>query len=199
MNGPAQQRRSGLVHERAGGPTEWYTPPHIFTALGISFDLDPSSPGARLVPWIPARIHYTRSEDGLRQPWHGRVWLNPPYGRGIDGWLERFVAHRNGIALIFARTDTEWFHRFAVEADALCFTRGRIPFVSPMTSVTTGGPGCGSLLLAYGTQCVNALRQSGLGFVIEPRHHGRRPASRFRGQPVRRSARRVGSATRSRS
>ncbi|MFI5366713.1 MAG: DNA N-6-adenine-methyltransferase [Candidatus Binatia bacterium] len=163
-----KRRRSGLVHERSGGPTEWYTPPLIFEALGIEFDLDPCSPGPLVVPWIPARSHYTKAEDGLTRPWHGRVWMNPPYGPGIDRWLERFCEHRNGIALIFARTDTQWFHTYAARAEAVCFTRGRIPFVSPATlSDHCGGPGCGSVLLAYGNRCVEALRRSGLGLLIE--------------------------------
>jgi hypothetical protein len=141
----------------------------VFEALGISFDLDPCSPGPGIVPWIPARTHYTVVENGLTQPWYGRVWLNPPYGPGIDRWLERFSEHRNGIALIFARTDTRWFHRYAACAEAVCFTRGRIPFISPGTLTNTcGGPGCGSVLLAYGARCVSALRRSGLGLVVDP-------------------------------
>lgn len=166
----SKRHRRGFAHEPAGGSVEWYTPPLVFAALGLAFDLDPCSPGAAVVPWIPARSHYTRREDGLMHPWHGRVWLNPPYGRGIERWLERFAAHRHGIALIFARTDTGWFHRYATRADALCFTRGRIPFVSPKES----GPqqhasaGCGSVFLAYGRECVAALRRSGLGWVVEP-------------------------------
>jgi len=39
---------------------EWYTPPSIFEALGLSFDLDPCSPGKEVVPWIPARTHYKK-------------------------------------------------------------------------------------------------------------------------------------------
>ena len=166
----SRPRRTGLVHERAGGPTEWYTPPEIFTALATTFDLDPCSPGASVVPWIPARTHYTRADDGLQQPWHGRVWLNPPYGPGLDRWLQRFCEHRNGIALIFARTDTKWFHRYAARADAVCFTRGRIPFVSPATrDKNCRGPGCGSVLLACGKQCVESLRRSELGLLIDLR------------------------------
>ena len=150
--------------------TAWYTPPWLFEALKIEFDLDPCSPGALVVPWIPARTHYTQAEDGLTQPWHGRVWLNPPYGPGLDRWLQRFCAHRNGIALVFARTDTQWFHTYAVRADAVCFTRGRISFVSPATpSDNCGGPGYGSVLLAHGNEYVESLRHSGLGLLIDLR------------------------------
>jgi hypothetical protein len=177
-------RRGGLVHERAGGPTEWYTPPRIFAALKIRFDLDPCSPGPAVVPWIPVRTHYTRADDGLTQPWYGRIWLNPPYGRGIDRWLERFAEHRNGIALIFARTDTEWFHRFAASADAICFTRGRIPFLSPTDPTTpASGPGCGSLLLAHGDRCVGALRNSGLGLTLSLRAHWEAGSRTTQGSP----------------
>ena len=31
---------------------------------------------------------YTRRDDGLRQPWHGSVWCNPPYS-GLDAWLAK--------------------------------------------------------------------------------------------------------------
>jgi hypothetical protein len=168
--GGSRGRRTGLVHERPGGPTEWYTPPAVFTALGITFDVDPCSPGAWVVPWIPARIHLTTADDGLRQRWRGRVWLNPPYGPGLDRWLERFADHRNGIALIFARTDTQWFHTYAARADALCFTRGRIQFVAPSMPSSRGStPGCGSVFVAYGDPCVEALRQSGLGWFLDLR------------------------------
>jgi hypothetical protein len=33
--------------------------------------------------------YFTRKEDGLRQPWTGRVWCNPPYGREIGLWLAK--------------------------------------------------------------------------------------------------------------
>lgn len=199
MKHPSPQ--TGFVHERAGGSVEWYTPPRIFAALGLPFDLDPCSPGGRVVPWIPAATHFTRADDGLRQPWHGRVWLNPPYGRDMERWLDRFAAHRRGIALVFARTDTAWFHRYATRADVLCFTRGRIAFVSPTAENRAAGAGCGSVFLAYGRECVQALRQSGLGFVVDLRRlrEGRRPALRTSGRTARAPARIAEQETRNRS
>ena len=43
-------------HENPGGvvqSNEWYTPPEIFTALKVNFDLDVASP-INPIPWIPA-------------------------------------------------------------------------------------------------------------------------------------------------
>ena len=54
---------------------DWYTRPAIFDALGLTFDLDPCSPGPD--HWVPARRIYTKQDDGLRQPWHGLVFMNP--------------------------------------------------------------------------------------------------------------------------
>ena len=67
-------------HEPCIGATDdWYTPPDIFDALGLIFDLDPCSPGP--ARWVPARKIYTKEDDGLVQSWSGTVFMNPPFGR----------------------------------------------------------------------------------------------------------------------
>jgi hypothetical protein len=49
-----------------------------------AIDVDPSSDPAH---HIPAAVHYTKKEDGLRQQWNGRAYLNPEYGRDIIKWF----------------------------------------------------------------------------------------------------------------
>ena len=76
-------------HENPGGvvqSNEWYTPPEIFTALKVNFDLDVASP-INPIPWIPAEKHFNKNDDGLTQLWYGFVWCNPPYGRETGLWL----------------------------------------------------------------------------------------------------------------
>lgn len=78
-------------HESSIGATdEWYTPPAIFKALGMTFDLDPCSPGRD--HWVPAKQIYTKEDDGLKRPWHGTVFMNPPFGgrNGHVPWLRGF-------------------------------------------------------------------------------------------------------------
>ena len=154
-------------HSVPGGglSNEWYTPPGIFDALSIDFDLDPAHPAERL-PWIPAARTFCKADDGLSQPWEGRVWLNPPYGRETDPWLERFVEHGNGIALVFARTETEWFHRHALAVDGWCLIRGRLTFVYADRTPSAFNAGAPSLLLACGSDCVEALSRSRLGITV---------------------------------
>ena len=85
---------------------EWLTPPSLLKDLG-TFDLDPCSPINR--PWNTANHHYTKLDNGLEKDWFGCVWCNPPYGRFAEIWLEKLARHGNGMALIFARTETEMF------------------------------------------------------------------------------------------
>jgi hypothetical protein len=81
----------------------WLTPPALIRVLG-HFDLDPCTPIRR--PRDTADRHYTESDDGLPQPWEGRIFLNSPYGTETFRWIRRFAEHKRGVALIFAGTDT---------------------------------------------------------------------------------------------
>ena len=148
-----------------GASDEWYTPPEIFEALGLKFDLDPCSPGPG--HWVPARAVYTQADDGLSQPWHGLVWMNPPFGgrNGQVPWLRRFFAHRNGIALVAARTSAAWFHDEAVRAEAMLFPRGKTKFVRPDGSIGSS-PGTGIVLLGMGEVANRALLGSSLGLCL---------------------------------
>jgi hypothetical protein len=139
----------------------WLTPPGILEKLG-AFDLDPCA-CSEPRPWPTAREHYTREDDGLLYPWDGRVWLNPPYGAPsvITPWLARLAAHANGIALIFARTETAMFYRYVWQAaDGLLFFRGRLFFHRPDGSIAAGNAGAPSCLVAYGRE--NAACLAGL-------------------------------------
>ena len=127
---------------------EWLTPPEILWALG-PFDLDPCSPINR--PWPTAAEHYTVADDGLSLPWIGRVWCNPPYGASVARWLSRLADHGNGIALIFARTETAcWVEQVWAKADAILFVAGRLHFHHFDGTRAAANSGAPSALVAYG-------------------------------------------------
>lgn len=126
---------------------EWLTPPYIIEALG-AFDLDPCAPITP--PWRTAKHQYNVTHDGLTQPWFGRVWCNPPYGRETFKWLDKLAAHAGGgIALIFARTETKGFHRTVWQkAHSVFFFEGRLKFYY-VTGVEGGTANAPSCLVAY--------------------------------------------------
>jgi hypothetical protein len=146
---------------------EWLSPPEIVRALG-PFDLDPCAPVNR--PWPTAKRHFTIADDGLSQPWVGRVWLNPPYGPHTGSWMERLCEHGNGIALIFARTETEcWFRHIWPRADRILFLRGRLNFYHVAGNRAMKNSGAPSALIAYGTENAERLSTCGiLGAIVNP-------------------------------
>jgi hypothetical protein len=143
-----------------GAKDEWLTPPHIIEALG-PFDLDPCAPIVR--PWPTAVAHYTTEDDGLMQPWSGRVWCNPPYGPETGKWLSRLADHRNGIALVFARTETAMVFEHAwSKAVAMLFLEGRLFFHHVDGSRAKHNSGAPSVLIAYDDGNAERLRTCGL-------------------------------------
>lgn len=143
---------------------EWLTPPEILRALG-AFDLDPCAPIVR--PWEMAHRHYTAQDDGLSLPWSGRVWCNPPYGLQAAKWLERMADHGNGIALIFARTETDMFFRWVWErAHAVLFLRGRLYFHRVDGTRAAANAGAPSCLVAYGSVNADVLEACVINGIV---------------------------------
>lgn len=158
---------SGFTHESPHNESiEWYTPPEIFDSLNLEFDLDPCSPG-KDKSFVPAKNFYTVEDDGLSSPWSGTVFMNPPYGTQTPVWMKKFTDHGDGIALVFSRTDVKWFQENSDKFDAICFVSGRIRFYKGSVDERGGTPGTGSMLIAIGEKSVKALKDSGLGVVME--------------------------------
>ena len=90
-------------------PNEHYTPKWIFDALDIMFDLDVASPIDNTHSCVPSNKFYTINDDGLTQPWFGKVWCNPPFAKATL-WANKFLDHNNGIG-IFPNSNAYWGDR----------------------------------------------------------------------------------------
>lgn len=115
---------------------EWYTPTeHVELARKVmgGIDLDPASCELAQAT-VRAGAFFSAADDGLARTWHGRVWLNPPYSRGLisrfsDKLIEEWQAGRIGqaVALVNAHPDGKWFQRLSAEF-VLCLAHRRIKF-----------------------------------------------------------------------
>lgn len=144
---------------------EWYTPPEIIQALG-KFDLDPC---ALSHDFYTAKQCYTKKDDGIKQEWDGRVWLNPPYNRkDIVPFIRRMAEHGNGIALVFNRMDIAlWHETIFPSATAILILRGRVKFMRP-DGTQGDAAGCGSVLVAWGAENSAILRKCGINGKFIP-------------------------------
>lgn len=114
VGGVCRDHRSAVF---SSAHVEWGTPPDLRAALDkeFHFTLDPCTPGQL---W-----------DGLILDWRAqRVFCNPPYGPTIGKWLAKAEEAALAVFLLPARTDTKWFHDYALKADEIRFFRGRLRF-----------------------------------------------------------------------
>lgn len=159
------------AYEAAGETDEWYTPAYIFRAMGVRFDLDVSSPPTGPLH-VPADDFIAPPRDGLSHPWHGFVWMNPPFGHQSTkrAWLARFFDHGNGVALVPDRTSAPWWQEAAPSASAVLFISPKVKFLRPDGS-RGEQPGTGTTLLAAGELGAKALMRAGdLGALFRPFH-----------------------------
>ena len=132
---------SNLVESNTGYSDEWYTPAHIIKrvkrVLG-DIDLDPASCAIANMT-VGAKKIYTREEDGLVQPWSGRIFHNPPYSN-VHAWVDKLVSSyrksaysanlvESAILLVNASIETDSFQ--SLYAFPICFPKQRIKFEGP--------------------------------------------------------------------
>lgn len=94
----------------------WATPGELYESLDreFHFNFDPCPIGG---------------VGGLLTSWKGlRVYCNPPYGRGVEKWLEKRLGTELAVYLLPSRTDTKWWHEHAMQASEIRFLRGRLKF-----------------------------------------------------------------------
>ena len=130
---------------------DYWTPKWLFDALGLVFDIDVACPPEGPAH-TPCKRFFTQADDGLAQPWEGRVWMNPPFSK-CDPWARKFMEHANGIALTVVGK-TKWCNQLFATAHGVHLLRSDLKFVQGTIFLPTA-------LWAYGKENVEALRRLG--------------------------------------
>lgn len=99
---------------------DWKTPKAVYQTLDAEFHFDHD-------PCPPDYI-----VDGLTTEWGKNNFVNPPYGRELNKWIEKgFIEWKNGKTVVFlvpSRTDTRWWHDYCMKATEIRFIKGRLKF-----------------------------------------------------------------------
>ena len=119
-----------LTKQFESDSTEWETPASVFSPLHqeFTFTLDVAADHNN----AKCKSFLTAKDDALSLPWNGVCWLNPPYGRGLDKWMQKCASEQirgvTIVALIPCRTNTNWFHDICIPNAEVRFVRGRPKF-----------------------------------------------------------------------
>jgi phage N-6-adenine-methyltransferase len=107
----------------------WATPQELFdkynALYGFNLDVCANQDNAKCSNF------FSIEDNGLEQEWRGSCWMNPPYGREIIHWMrkayESSLCGATVVCLVPARTDTKWWHEYAMKGD-IEFIKGRLKF-----------------------------------------------------------------------
>jgi phage N-6-adenine-methyltransferase len=124
--------RESLEIHTSSKSSEWETPKDFFEKYNnkFNFDIDVCATHENHL----CDKYWTKEEDALKQDWGDMAcWMNPPYGREIKEFMKKaYEASLNGatvVCLVPSRTDTDWFHRYAMNGE-IEFVRGRLKFIN---------------------------------------------------------------------
>ena len=98
---------------------EWSTPADTFRDLNAEFG------------FVDDPCPMDGNVDGLMREWKSPCFINPPYSKCAAFIEKAFIEHAAGktvVLLVPARTDTRWWHRFAMKATEIRFIKGRLKF-----------------------------------------------------------------------
>ena len=128
-------------HFKAGSSKDdWSTPQPLFDVLNAEFHFDLDACATAETAKCATYFSLDKGTGALNVPWHGNVFMNPPYGRAIVQWVRKACEERRNanliVGLLPARTDARWFHDYVLnQAHKVMFTRGRVGYLDPSTGV----------------------------------------------------------------
>lgn len=106
------------------------TPQWLFNELHDEFHFDVDV--CATIDDTKCEKFFSPEEDGLEKEWSGTCWMNPPYGKNVIKWTEKAyessLCGATVVALLPARTDTQWFHKYVYRKAEIRFIEGRLKF-----------------------------------------------------------------------
>ena len=156
------------------GNNEWFTPERYVklarSAMG-GIDMDPAS-NKFAQEWIKAKRFFTEADNGLEREWAGRVWLNPPYERGLITKFSTKVVEEvqkkvtQAIVLTNNATDANWFQILLAASSCVCFTNHRLCFES--SEGTQSSPLNGQVFFYFGDRAAEFYEEfTDVGLCVE--------------------------------
>ena len=149
MNATTEDQQAGFAPALfSSSQGNWATPQWLFDLIDrrFQFGLDAAAVAAtaKCERYFGPDAVNPAHRDALSISWvlpgAPSVFVNPPYGRGVNAWVAKaFDESRQGVVvvcLLMARTDTRWWHSYVMRAAEVWLIAGRVRFVHPVTGLS---------------------------------------------------------------
>lgn len=111
---------------------DWETPDYLYNQALLNYNVKPTLDVCATVLNRKCLDYFDRNQNGLLQEWNQDFFMNPPYSE-VGLWVEKAYKEHlkynvTGIALIFSKTDTKFWHDYIEQKADVYFIKGRIKF-----------------------------------------------------------------------
>ena len=133
-----------LQHSIVNKNPNWETPQELFDEACRKYKVRPSLDVCATRRNKKCALFF--SKDSLSKQWNKSFFMNPPYGKNvIDKWIKyAYEQHKKhnvtGIALIFSKTETKWWHKYIQDIADVHFIKGRVHFELDGKKVVNSAP-----------------------------------------------------------
>ena len=112
---------------------EWATPKNRFDYVVENYNVTPLLDVCATFLNRKCALFHSKKDSALEKNWVHTWWMNPPYSE-ISTWMkyayEQHLKHNvTGVALIYSKTDTRYWHDYVEGKAEVHFIKGRIKFL----------------------------------------------------------------------
>ena len=112
---------------------EYGTPPLLFFEASKKFKISPKVDYAASDVNHLCDKYYTMKDNSLLQTWNESGYLNPPYSKVEQFMRKAYHSWKQNnidlLILVYAKTDTKWWHNYVEGKAEYHFIKGRVKFL----------------------------------------------------------------------
>ena len=121
------------TYQYSVGYQSWETPKELFLNACQEYNIFPKLDVCATKENTKCPEYFNLRQDGLSKNWSKTFFCNPPYGDDA-AWIQKcYLEHMkngvSGMALIFAKVDTRWWHLYVEGKAEVHNHKGRISFL----------------------------------------------------------------------
>jgi len=122
-----------LQHSIVGVNPDWETPQSLFDEACTKYNVHPTLDVCASRQNKKCANFFSKRDNSLNKEYTESFFMNPPYGRNMDVWIEHAYNQHiennvTGMALVFAKTETIWWHSFVEGKSEVHFIKGRVKY-----------------------------------------------------------------------